>query len=80
MTVRNKDAGEQIVALLGSMFTMILMRFLALMLVSWPGQWIWNDFLVPAVSVVNPVGYWQMVAISWLIVLLTYKEMKYEKS
>jgi hypothetical protein len=46
----------------------ILIVFILQLLV---GQWLWNSFLVPAVSVLNPLkSMWDILAISILLRLL----------
>jgi len=58
---------------------LLLIRFCGWMLVAWPGQWLWNDCLVPATTTLNPVSYWQMVGITALITLISYKHINMEK-
>lgn len=40
------------------------------LLLAFPGQWIWNHFVVPEASFAHPVSYWTVFAIVWISMLL----------
>lgn len=40
------------------------------LIMAWPIQWLWNTCLVPAVSPLNPIGFWQALGINILSSIL----------
>ena len=51
-------------------FLLILGAVVLALITSWPTQWLWNECLVPAVSSVNPIGFWQAFGLNILFSLM----------
>ena len=55
------------IELIASIVSLVIVQIILLFL----GQWLWNDFLVPAINFAQPIeSIWQLLAISVLIKLL----------
>lgn len=51
-------------------FLLILSAIALALLTAWPTQWLWNECLVPAISSVNPIGFWQAFGLNILFSLM----------
>ena len=51
-------------------FLLILGAIVLALLTAWPTQWLLNECLVPAVSSVNPIGFWQAFGLNILFSLM----------
>ncbi len=51
-------------------FLLILGAIALALLTAWPTQQLWNECLVPAVSSVNPIGFWQAFGLNILFSLM----------
>ena len=51
-------------------FLLILGAIVLALLTAWPTQWLWNECLGPAVSSVNPIGFWQAFGLNILFSLM----------
>ena len=57
-------------------FVVLGFGFLFSLLISYPLMLLWNQFLVPAVNVLEPITWIQMFGISILINVLTRDDIK----
>lgn len=51
-------------------FKLIAIAILAIILMAWPVQLLWNAFLVPAVEGIHAITFWQALGIQLLATLL----------
>lgn len=51
-------------------FLLILGAAMLALITAWPTQWLWNECLVSAVSVINPIGFWQAFGLNILFSIL----------
>jgi len=51
-------------------FLLILGAIVLALLTAWPTQWLWNECLVPAVSSVNLIEFWQAFGLNILFSLM----------
>jgi hypothetical protein len=59
---------EEVLKWVGVIFILLVMVILLGLLMAWPFMWIWNYAVVAALSVANPITYWQAY---WLSVFTT---------
>jgi len=51
-------------------FLLLAGLLLQALILAWPTQWLWNEFLVPAINSVNLIGYWQSFGLIVLFSIL----------
>lgn len=61
---------------IGTIIIAFALVVLAALILAWPIQWLWNTCLVPAVSAVNPIGFWQALGLNVLFSILFGSSVK----
>ena len=56
------------------MIVLSMIDFIERLALALPVMWLWNMALVPAVTVLNPIEFWQAAGINILIGILIKKE------
>ena len=56
------------------LFMIVVFIFIGALVLALPVMWLWNAALTPAVTVLNPIGFWQAAGINILIGILIKKE------
>ena len=57
-------------------FLLILGLLLQALILAWPTQWLWNNFLVPAIDSVNLIEFWQSFGLIILFSILSNTNTK----
>ena len=52
------------------LFMIVVFIFIGALVLALPVMWLWNAALAPAVTVLNPIGFWQAVGINILMGIL----------
>ena len=51
---------------LGLVLEELVTGLLVTIISAWPNMWLWNNVLVGAVDGINPIGFWQLLGITFL--------------
>lgn len=65
---------------IGALIIAFALVTIAALVLAWPIQWLWNTCLVPAVSAVNPIGFWQALGLNVLFSILFSSSIKNNQS